>query len=110
MQRVVLPRTAKQAFVSLFASVPPLLAVDAARRAIRAPRGKRAGWALAAGVHALPGALFATAFLRPVARTGPNPIGLQVATAIGVAANRRFARRHPVAATLAGGEIAAWLA
>lgn len=54
MPRVALPRTAKQTFVSLFSSVPPLLAVDAVRRAMRAARGDRAGWALIAGVHALP--------------------------------------------------------
>jgi peroxiredoxin len=110
MPRVVLPRTAKQAFVSLFASVPPLLAVDAARRAIRAPRGDRAGWALAAGVHALPGAYFAIGFLRPRARTSPNLVGLQLVTAIGVAAGGRFARRHPLAWALATAELPGWLA
>jgi len=110
MPRVVLPRTAKQAFISLFASVPPLLAADAARRAIRARRGERAGWALTAGVHALPGAYFATGFLRPRARTSPNLLGLQLATAIGVAAGGRFARRHPLAWGLAAAELPAWLA
>lgn len=110
MPRVVLPRSAKQTFVSLFSSVPSLLAIDAARRAVRAPRGDRAGWAALAGVHALPGAYFANGFLRPAARTSPNLVGLQIATVIGVAASWRFARRHPVAATLAGGESLAWLA
>lgn len=110
MPRVVLPRTAKQAFVSLFSSVPPLLAADAARRAIRAPRGERAGWALIAAVHALPGAYFANGFLRPVARSSPNLLNLQAASAIGVLANWRFARRHPLAVALAGGESLAWLA
>jgi peroxiredoxin len=110
MTRVVLPRTAKQAFVSLFSSIPPLLAADAARRAIRAPRGERAGWALIAGVHALPGAYFANGFLRPAARTSPDLVGLPLATAIGTAATWRFARRHPLAAVLASGEIVGWLA
>jgi hypothetical protein len=110
MPRVVLPRTAKQTFVSLFSSVPPLLAVDAARRAIRAPRGDRAGRALIAGVHALPGVYFANGFLRPAARTGPNLVSLQIATAIGVVATSRLSRRHPVAAALAGGEVISWLA
>lgn len=110
MPRIVLPRTAKQAFISLFSSIPPLLAMDAARRAIRAPRGDRASWALIAAVHALPGAYFANGFLRPAARTTPNLVGLQTATAIGVAATWRFARRHPVAAVLASGEIVCWFA
>jgi peroxiredoxin len=110
MLRIVLPRTAKQAFISLFSSVPPLLAADAARRAVRAPRGDRAVWVLAAGVHALPGAYFANGFLRPAARTSPNLVSLQAATAIGVVATWRFARRHPVAALLASGELAGWLA
>lgn len=110
MPRIVLPRTAKQAFISLFSSVPPLLAGDAARRAIHAPRGERAGWALIAGVHALPGVYFANGFLRPAARTSPNLVGLQLATAVGVIAAWRFSRRHPAAAALAGGEIVAWLA
>jgi peroxiredoxin len=68
------------------------------------------GWALAAGVHALPGAYFANGFLRPTARTSPDLVGLQAATAIGAAATWRFARRHPVAATLAGAEVVGWLA
>jgi peroxiredoxin len=110
MPQIVLPRTAKQAFISLFSSVPVLLAADAARRAIRAPRGDRAGWALIMGIHALPGAYFANGFLRPAARTNPNLVGLQAATAIGAAATWRFARRHPVAAALATGEVAGWLA
>jgi hypothetical protein len=75
MPRVVVPRTAKQAFISLFSSVPSLLAVDAVRRAIRARRGDRVGWVLAAAVHALPGAYFANGFLRPAARTSPNAPG-----------------------------------
>lgn len=110
MPRVVLPHGAKQTFVSLFSTVPPLLAVDAARRATRAPRRERAGWALIAAVHALPGVYFATGFLRPAARTSPNLVGLQVATALGALAAARFSRRHPVAAALAGAELAAWLA
>jgi len=110
MPQIVLPRTAKQAFISLFASVPPVLALDAARRAIHAPRRDRAGWALVAGVHALPAAFFATAFLRPAARTSPNLISLQAATAIGALAAWRFSPRHRAAAALAGGETLAWLA
>jgi peroxiredoxin len=110
MPPIVLPHTAKQAFISLFSSIPPLLAADAFRRAVRAPRGDRAGWALIAGVHALPGAYFASGFLRPAARTSPDLIGLQAATAIGVVATRRFARRHPAAALLASAEVAGWLA
>jgi hypothetical protein len=66
MLRIVLPRTAKQAFISLFSFVPALLAADAARRAIRARRGDRAVWALAAGVHAIPGAYFALASVSSV--------------------------------------------
>jgi peroxiredoxin len=107
--RVVVPRTAKQAFISLFSSIPPLLAVDALRRAIRARRGDRAGWALMAAVHALPGAYFANGFLRPAARTSPNLIGLQVATGVGVALGLRFARRHPIGWGLAGAESLGWL-
>lgn len=110
MPRVVLPRTAKQAFVSLFSSLPPLLAVDAARRAIRARRDERAGWALVAAVHALPGAYFAKGFARPAARNNPNLPVLQAASAVGVLANWRFARRHPLAVAGAGGESIAWLA
>jgi hypothetical protein len=110
MPRVVLPRTAKQTFVSLFSSAPPLLAADAVRRSIRARRGERVGWALITGVHALPGAYFANGFLRPAARNSPNLVGLQVATAIGVLASWRFARRHPLGVALAGGESLAWLA
>jgi len=108
--RVVVPRTAKQAFVSLFASIPPLLAVDAGRRAIRGRRGDRAGWALMATVHALPGAYFASGFLRPAARTSPNLVGLQVAGGVGVALGLRFARRHPIGWALAGAEALGWLA
>jgi peroxiredoxin len=110
MPRILLPRTAKQAFISLFSSIPPLLAADAARRAIRAPRGDRMGWGLIAGVHALPGAYFANGFLRPAARTSPNLAGWQAATAIGAAATWRFSRRHPVAAALTCCEALAWLA
>jgi peroxiredoxin len=110
MPRILLPRTAKQAFVSLFSVVPTLLAADAARRAVRARRGERAAWALAAGTHAIPGVYFASGFLRPAARTSPNLVGLQVATAIGTVLTWSFARRRPVAATLAAGEILAWLA
>jgi len=105
-----LPRTAKQAFVSLFSSVPPLLAADAARRAIRAPREERLGWVLIAAVHALPGAYFAKGFLRPAARSGPDLLGLQAASAIGSLAASRFARRHPFAVALAGGESLGWIA
>lgn len=65
---------------------------------------------MAGGVHALPGAYFANGFLRPAARTSPNLVGLQVATAIGVGATWRFSRRHPVAAALASGEMVAWFA
>jgi peroxiredoxin len=110
MPRIVLPRSAKQAFVSLFSFVPALLAADAARRAVRARRGDRAVWVLAAGVHALPGAYFVSGFLRPAARTSPGLVGLRAATAVGVAAILRFGRRHPVAAALAIGEIFAWRA
>jgi|GEM_PF-366020 len=110
MPRIVIPRTAKQAFVSLFSSLPPLLALGAVRRAIRAPRGERAGWVLAAAVHALPGAYFANGFLRPVARNSPNLIGLQAATAVGIVANRRFGRRHPFAWALTLTEAFGWLA
>jgi len=110
MLGIVSPHTAKQAFISSFASVPPLLAADAARRAIRAPREERAGWALTAAVHAVPSAFFAKAFLRPAARTSPNLVGLQLATAAGAIAAWRHSRRHPVAAALAGAEIVAWLA
>lgn len=110
MPRVVVPHTAKQAFVSLFSTVPPLLAVDAARRALRAPHGERAGWATIAALHALPGVYFANGFLRPKARTSPNLISLNVATAIGAAAAWRFSHRHRLAAALAASETAAWLA
>ena len=110
MPRIVLPRSAKQAFVSMFSVVPALLAADAARRAVRARRGDRAVWALAAGVHIIPGAYFASGFLRPAARTSPELAGLRAATGVGVAAILRFGRRHPVAAALAVGEIFAWRA
>lgn len=110
MPRVVVPRTAKQAFVSLFSSVPPLLALDAVRRAIRARRGDRAGWALAAAVHTLPGAYFASGFLRPTARTSPNLVGLQVGTGVGVVLGLRFARRHPIGWALVAAEALGWLA
>lgn len=110
MSRVVLPHTAKQAFISLFSSVPPLLAIDAARRAIHAPRGERVGWVLIAGVHALPGAYFANGFLRPSARTSPSLVGLQATTAVGVALGLRFGRRHPIGWGLASAEILGWLA
>jgi peroxiredoxin len=110
MPRVVLPRSAKQAFVSLFSVVPGLLAVDAARRAVRAPRGDRAAWALAAGVHSLPAVYFGRVLLRPVARTSPDLVPLQAASALGVAASLRFARRHPVAAALAAAELPALIA
>jgi len=86
MPRIVPPRAAKQSFVSLFSTVPPLLAADAARRALRAPRGERTGWALAAAVHALPGIYFANGFLRPKARTNPDLVGLQLLTAAGALA------------------------
>jgi peroxiredoxin len=102
MPRVVVPRTAKQAFISLFSSVPPLLAVDAVRRAIRARRGDRVGWVLAAAVHALPGAYFANGFLRPAARTSPNLVGLQVGTGVGVALGLRFAAALAIGAMLPG--------
>jgi peroxiredoxin len=110
MPRVVIPRTAKQAFVSLFSSLPPLIAVGAARRAARAPRGERRGWALVAGVHALPGAYFASGFLLPKARTSPNLVGWQALGAAGVLASLRFGRRHPLAWALAAAEVPAWLA
>lgn len=110
MLRIVVPRTAKQAFISLFSSVPPLLAFDALRRATRARRGDRMGWLLAAAVHALPGAYFASGFLRPAARTSPNLAGLQVATGVGVALGLPFARRHPIAWALAAAEALGWLA
>ena len=110
MPRIVPPRAAKQSFVSLFSTVPPLLAADAARRALRAPRGERTGWALAAAVHALPGIYFANGFLRPKARTNPDLVGLQLLTAAGALAAWRFSRRHRAAAALAGAEVLAWLA
>lgn len=110
MPSVVIPRTAKQAFVSLFSSLPPLLAADALRRARRAPRGERRGWALIAGVHALPGPYFAAGFLLPRARTDPNLIGWQAAGAAGVLASLRFGRRHRLAWALAAAEVPAWLA
>ncbi len=110
MPRVVPPRTARQAFVSLFASVPPLLALDALRRAARGPRGDRAGWALIATVHALPGAYFARGFLRPAARTSPDLVGLRAASAVGVGLGLRFGRRHPIGWALAAAESLAWLA
>jgi len=109
MPRIVPPRSAKQSFVSLFSTVPPLLAVDAARRALRAPRGERAGWALIAAVHALPGIYFANGFLRPKARNSPDLAGLQLLTAAGALAAWRFSRRHRAAAALAGAEVLAWL-
>jgi len=110
MPRVVVPRSAKQAFVSAFGAVPPLLAADAARRGAKAPRGERAGWFLMAAVHALPGAYFADGFLRPRARIGPNLVGLQVATAAGLALGLRFAARHPAAWGLGAAEACGWLA
>jgi peroxiredoxin len=109
VSRVVVPRTAKQAFISLFASAPPLLAGDAVRRAIRAPRGDRAGWTLMAAVHALPGAYFASGFIRSAARTSPNLVALQVATAAGVTLSSPIARRHPIAWALAAAETLSWL-
>jgi peroxiredoxin len=108
MPRVVAPRTAKQLFVSLFASIPPLLAADAARRAIRG-RGDRAGWALMAAVHAIPGAYFANGFLRPAARTSPNLVGLQAVTGAGILLGMGFARRHPIGWVLAAAEALGWL-
>lgn len=110
MPRVVVPRTAKQAFISLFSSVPPLLALDAVRRAIRARRGDRKGWVLAAAVHALPGAYFVNGFLRPAARTSPNLVGLQVGSGVGVALGLPFARRHPIGWALTAAESIGWLA
>lgn len=110
MPRVVVPRSAKQAFVSLFSALPPLLAADAVRRAVRARRGDRGGWLLMAGIHALPGAYFADGFLRPRARISPNLVGLQVATAVGLVLGLRFARRHPLAWGIAAGESLGWLA
>jgi peroxiredoxin len=110
MPRIVPPRTGRQLFISSFASIPPLLAADAARRAVRGPRRDRAGWALAAGVHALPAAYFAGGFLHPVARTSPDLVGLRVAGAVGAALGLRFARRHPVGWALAAAESLAWLA
>ncbi len=110
MPRVVVPRSARQVFISAFSGVPPLLAIDAARRGVGASRGDRAGWAVVAGIHALPGAYFADGFLRPRARMSPNLVGLQVATAAGLALSLRFARRHPVAWSLAGAEALGWLA
>jgi peroxiredoxin len=108
--RIVVPRSAKQAFVSAFSVVPSLLAVDAARRMARAHRADRAGWALITGIHALPSAYFANGFLRPVARTNPNLAGLQAATAVGLALGLRFAGRHPLAWGLAATEALGWLA
>lgn len=75
MPRIVVPRSAKRVFVSLFSAVPPLLAVDAARRMVRAHRADRAGWALMAGIHALPGAYIAMAGAKVVLsapRTSPT--------------------------------------
>ena len=110
MPRLVIPRTAKQAFVTLFATVPSLLGLHAAWRAARAPRSERAGWALLAWVHAVPAALFGGVFLRPKARTTPDLIGAQALGAAGVLASLRFARRHPLAWALAAAEVPAWLA
>ena len=110
MFRVVVPRSAKQIFISAFSSVPPVLAADAARQGARAPRGDRAGWFLMAAIHALPGAYFAAGFLRPRARMSPNLVGLQAATAVGLALSLRFAARHPVAWGLAVAEAFGWLA
>jgi peroxiredoxin len=110
MPRVVVPRSAKQAFISLFSAVPPLLAAASVRRGVRAPRGDRAGWFLAAGIHALPGAYFADGFLRPRARTDPDLVGLQAATAVGLVLGLRFAGRHPLAWGIAAAESLSWLA
>ena len=110
MPRIVVPRSAKQGFISAFGALPPLLAIDAARRGIRAPRGDRAGWALMTAIHALPGAYFANGFLRPKARMSADLVGLQVATAAGLALGLRFARRHPRAWGLAAIEALGWLA
>lgn len=113
MPRVVVPRSAKQAFVSAFGAVPPLLAADAARRGAKAPRGERAGWFLMAGVHALPGAYFADGFLRPRARmtesrrpSGCDGRGARAGAEVRRAASRclgarrrgglRLARLHPL--------------
>ncbi|MGB2711231.1 MAG: redoxin domain-containing protein [Conexibacter sp.] len=110
MLRIVVPRSAKQVFISAFSAVSPLLAIDAVRRGIRSPRGDRAGWALMAGIHVLPGTYFADGFLRPRARMSPDLVGLQAATGVGLALGLRFARRHPVAWGLAGAEALGWLA
>ena len=110
MPRIVVPRSAKQGFISAFAALPPLLAVDAARRGIRGPRRDRAGWALMTAIHTLPGAYFANGFLRPKARMSADLVGLQAATAAGLALGLRFARRHPRAWGLAAIEALGWLA
>ena len=110
MPRVVVPRSAKQAFVSAFSAVPPLLTADAVRRGVKGPRRDRTGWFLLAGIHALPGAYFADGFLRPRARISPNLAGLQTATAVGLALGLRFAKRHPVAWGIAASESLGWLA
>lgn len=110
MPRVVVPRSAKQVFVSAFSSIPPLLAADAVRRGARARRGDRFGWFLMAGVHALPGAYFAGGFIRPRARMSPNLVDLQAATAGGLALGLKFAARHPAAWGLAAAEAFGWLA
>jgi peroxiredoxin len=110
MPRVVVPRSTKQVFISLFSALPPLLAADAVRRGAKARRGDRAGWFLVAGVHALPGAYFADGFLRPRARISPDLVGLQAATAVGLILGLRFARRHPVAWGVAAAEPLGWLA
>jgi len=110
MPRVVVPRSAKQAFVSLFSTLPALLAAGAIRRGIGAGRGDRAGWFLVAAIHALPGAYFADGFLRPRARIGPDLVGLQAAIAAGLVIGLRFARRHPLAWGLAAAESLGWLA
>ncbi|MBA2765279.1 MAG: peroxiredoxin family protein [Thermoleophilaceae bacterium] len=110
MPRVPLPRTPKQAFISLFAAASPLLAADALRRALRSPRGSRAAWLVAAWVHAVPSAFFARVFLTSVARTSPDLLGLQAATVAGAALLLPRARSHPAAAALATGEALATVA
>ena len=110
MPRIVAPRGAKQTFVSLFATIPGALALDAARRALRSRDGERSAWLSAAATHAMPAAFFARGFLRPVARTSPNVPALQAATAVGAALTVRHARRHPAAAVLAAAEVLGWIA
>ncbi len=108
MPRVVVPRTAKQAFVSLFSSVPPLLAVDAVRRATaRAVGTERVG---PGGGGTRPARrLLRQRIPAPAARTSPNLVGLQVGTGVGVALGLRFARRHPIGWGLAAAEALGWL-